>query len=50
MRAIDWARTDSKIAQLNDSSRSPYILFSIFRISNGLHYGQKQTLAIRNNI
>ena len=30
------ARIDIKIAQLNDSSRSPYILFSIFRISNGL--------------
>ena len=31
-------------------SRSPYILFSIFRISNGLRYGHKQTLSIYYNI
>ena len=49
MRALDWARTDIKIAQLNDSSRSPYILFSIFRIFNGLRYRHKQTLSIYYN-
>ena len=30
MRALDLARTGIKIAQLNGSSRSPYILFSNF--------------------
>ena len=50
MRALDCARAGINIAQLNDSSRSPYILFSIFRISNGLHYGHKQTLSIYYNI
>ena len=50
MRALDLARTGIKIAQLNDSSRSPYILFSIFRISNGLRYEHKQILSIYYNI
>ena len=50
MRALDWARTDIKIAQLNDSSHSPYILSSIFRIFNGLRYRHKQTLSIYYNI
>ena len=36
------ARAGIKTAQLNDSSRSPNILFSIFSISNGLRYGHKQ--------
>ena len=30
MRALDWAHAGIKTAQLNDSSRSPNILFSIF--------------------
>ena len=36
MRALDWVRAGIKTAQLNDSSRSQNILFSIFSISNGL--------------
>ena len=50
MRALDWARAGIKTAQLNDSSRSPNISFSIFLISNGLRYGHKQTLSIYYNI
>ena len=50
MRALDWARAGIKTAQLNDSSHSPNILFSIFSISNGLRYGHKQTLSIYHNI
>ena len=50
MRALDWAGAEIKTAQLNDSSRSPNILFSIFSISNGLRYGQKQTLSIYYNL
>ena len=55
MRALDWALAGIKTALLNDSSRSPNILFSIcffffFSISNGLRYGHKQTLSIFHNI
>ena len=41
MQALDLARAGIKIAQLNNSSRSPNILFSIFSISNELRYGHK---------
>ena len=44
LNAFKNARAGVKLAQLNDSSCSPYILFSIFRISNGLRYGHKQTI------
>ena len=50
MRALDWARAGINTAQLNDNSRSPNILLSIFSISNGLRYGHKQTLSIYYNI
>ena len=50
MRALDWARAGIKISQLNDSSRSSNILFSIFRISIGLRYWHKQNLSIYYNI
>ena len=30
MRALDWARAGIKTAQLNDSSRSPYIFIFYF--------------------
>ena len=46
MRALDWARAGIKTAQLNDSSRSPNIVFSIFSISNGLRYEHKQILSV----
>ena len=50
MRAFDWARAGIKTAQLNDSSRSPNILFSIFSTSNEPRYEHKQTLSIYYNI
>ena len=43
MRALDRARAGIKTALLNDSSRLPNILCSIFSISNGLRYGHNQT-------
>ena len=50
MRALNWARAGIKIAQLNDSSRSPSNLFSMFLISNVFCYGHKQNLSIYYNI
>ena len=50
MRALDLGRAGIKTAQLNNSSRSPNILFSIFSISNRLSYGHKQNLSIYYNI
>ena len=50
MRALDWARAEFKTAHLNDSSRSPNILLSIFfQFLMGSFMGIKQTLSIYYN-